>query len=198
MGAVKCEKSPLQLVVTLREMGPTGVPRDPKKISLSKILPRPLWMPNHAFSRLRAPLDPFWPFKVPTSLETAPFGANMVSKRGLKTRFPNVITDHWECPNTCLWPVWSRFGPPKSQTALKIGHFWDQNRVTKGSKMRVFTSGTRPLGASSALFSVNQLAFAGNTKLARNSHLLFRFQRSWCCSWGASRATAPATGSWRG
>ena len=111
--------------------GSTRVARA-KKIIFSKVVPRPLGMLKQVFlGRLEPVVAQFGPWKIPKCLENGPFWDQKWVKNGSKTRFSKsdagpfgmlkqVFLVHFE-------PVWTGFGPWKSQYSLKRGRFGSKN-----------------------------------------------------------------------
>ena len=49
-------------------------------------------------------------------------------------------------------PIWTGSGPWKPQNSLKMGPFWEQKWVKKGSKKCFFKSDLGPLGVHKQVF----------------------------------------------
>ena len=118
----------------------TRVPKA-KKIIFSKVVPKPLEMLKQVFL---APLEPvvpcFGPWKIPKCLENGPFQDQKCVRNGSKTRFPKsdpgpfgmlgqVFLAHFE-------PIWTGFGPLKSQYSLRRGRWGSKNNLLHPSPLK--------------------------------------------------------------
>ena len=134
--------------------GSTRVP-GAKKITFSKVVPRPLGMLKQVFlARFEPVVTRFGPWKIPKCLENGPFWDQKWVKNGSKTRFSKsdpqpfgmlkqVFLAHFEPVVTC-------FGPWKIPKCLENGPLWDQKWVKNGSKTHFSKSG--PCGMLGQVF----------------------------------------------
>ena len=130
--------------------GSTGVP-GAKKITFSKVVPRPLGMLKQVFlGRFEPVVARYGPWKIPKCLENGTSWDQTGVKTGSKSRFSKndpgplgmlkqVFSAHFEPVVTC-------FGPWKIPKCLENGSFRDQKRVKSGSKTRFSKSDPRPFG----------------------------------------------------
>ena len=124
------------------QLGATGwstrVPRA-KKITFSKVVPRPLGMLKQVFlGRFEPVVARFGPWKIPKCLENGPFWDQQWVKNGSKMCFSKnypgpfmmlkqVVLAHFE-------PVATGFGSWNIPKCDEMGPFWDQKWVKNGSK----------------------------------------------------------------
>ena len=121
--------------------GSTGVP-GAKKISFSKVVPRPLGMLKQVFlARFEPVVARFGPWKIPKCLENGPVQDQKWVKNGSKTRCSKSDPRPFGMLKQAFLansePVVTHFGPWKIPKYLENGSRWDQKRVKDGSK-RVF------------------------------------------------------------
>ena len=136
--------------------GSTRVP-GAKKITFSKVVPRPLGMLKQVFlARFEPVVTRFGPWKIPKCLENGPFWDQKWVKNGSKTRFSKsdpqpfgmlkqVFLAHFEPVVTC-------FGPWKIPKCLENGPLWDQKGVKNGSKTHFSKSDHGPCGMPGPVF----------------------------------------------
>ena len=122
--------------------GGSSVVHGVKKMNFFKVVPRPLGMLKQVFLGRFAPLmAQFGPWKIPKCRENGPFWDQKWVKNGSKTRFsksgPGPFGMIKQVFLARFEPVVTRFGPWKSQNALKMGRFKTKNGLKMGQK-RVF------------------------------------------------------------
>ena len=127
-----------------------------KKIIFSKVVPRSLGMLKQVFlAHFEPEVARFGPWKIPNCLENGPFQDQKCVKNGSKTRFSKsdpgpfgmlkqVSLAHFE-------PIWTGFGPWKSQYSLKRGRFGSKNGWN-WSKTRFSKSDLGALGVHKEVF----------------------------------------------
>ena len=128
--------------------GSTRVPKA-KKITFSKVVPRPLGMLKQVFlGRFEPVVARFGPWKIPKCLENGPFGDQHWVKNGSKTHFsksdPGPFAVLRQVVLAHFVPVVTCFGPWKIPKCLENGPFWDQKWVKNGSKTRFSKSDPGP------------------------------------------------------
>ena len=111
----------------------------------------PFGMPKQVFwARFDPVVARFGPRKIPKCLQNGPFCVQKWLKNGSKKRFLKSDRGPFGMLEqvflTRLEPVVPRFGPRKSQYALKRGHFGTKKSVKNGSKTHCSKSDPRPFG----------------------------------------------------
>ena len=118
--------------------GSTRVP-GAKKITFSKVVPRPLGMPKQVFlGRFEPVVARFGPWKIPKCLENGPFWDQQWVQNGSKTCFsksdPTILGVLKQVFLAHFEPIGTGFGPWKIPKCLQNGSFWDQKWVKNRSK----------------------------------------------------------------
>ena len=108
--------------------GSTRVP-GAKKIIFSKVVPRPLGMLKQVFlARFEPVVTRFGPWKFPKCLENGPFQDRKYrSKTCFSKSDPRPLEMLGQVSLAHFEPIWTGFGPWKSQYSWKRGHFGIKN-----------------------------------------------------------------------